>query len=67
VIYVYHGGNESPSGEVSQRIVGSDIHPDILGFGISFSRSFDIDGNNYTGKWKTKAKSANYAVESVCE
>jgi len=47
-IYVYHGGNQGPSEEASQRIVGSEIGHDILGFGISFSRSFDIDGNNYT-------------------
>ena len=62
MIYVYHGGKEGPNGKYSQRIVGSDIRPDILGFGISFSRSLDIDGNNYNGKWKTRAKSANFAV-----
>jgi hypothetical protein len=62
VIYVYHGGVKGPSEEASQRIVGSEIRPDILGFGISFSRALDIDDNKYNGKWKTKAKSANYAV-----
>jgi len=62
VIYVYHGGKAGPSEEASQRIVGSEIGPDILGFGISFSRSLDIDGNDYTGKWKTKTKHANCAV-----
>ena len=62
MIYVYHGGKEGPNQETSQRIVGNEIRPDIRGFGISFSRSLDIDGNNYNGKWKTKAKSAIYAV-----
>jgi hypothetical protein len=56
VIYVYHGGKEGPSTKPSQKIVGSDIRPGIQGFGISFSRSLDIDGNNYDGKWKTKKK-----------
>jgi hypothetical protein len=62
VIYIYHGGKEGPSEEASQRIAGSEIRPDILGFGISFSRSLDIDSNSYNGKWKTKAKPANNAV-----
>jgi hypothetical protein len=50
VIYIYHGGKEGPKIEAAQRIDGKDIHPDIMGFGISFSRSLDIDGNNYSGK-----------------
>ena len=49
VIYVYHGGKTGPSVEVSQRIVGRQILPGIRGFGISFSRSLDIDANKYTG------------------
>lgn len=47
VIYVYHGGKSGPQKEFSQRIIGRKVHSDILGFGISFSRSLDVDGNHY--------------------
>ncbi|PNF29707.1 hypothetical protein B7P43_G13071, partial [Cryptotermes secundus] len=47
VIYIYHGGQRGPKREVSQRIIGSEVHPQILGFGISFSRNLDIDRNHY--------------------
>jgi hypothetical protein len=53
VIYVYHGGKSGPEKEVSQKIIGSAVHSDILGFGISFSRSLDVDGDHYPGKSKT--------------
>jgi hypothetical protein len=56
VIYIYHGGKRGPKREVSQRIVGSEVHPQILGFGISFSRSLDVDGNHYPGKSKIERK-----------
>lgn len=54
VIYIYHGGIKGPRREVSQRIVGKELRPDIQGFGISFSRSLDIDGNKYSGKSNMK-------------
>jgi hypothetical protein len=56
VIYIYHGGKQGPKREVSQRIIGSEVHPQILGFGISFSRSLDVDGNHYPGKSKAERK-----------
>jgi hypothetical protein len=52
VIYIYHGGKGGPRGKASQRITGSEVRRDILGFGISFSRSLDIDGNHYPGRSK---------------
>jgi hypothetical protein len=56
VIYIYHGGKRGPTREVSQRIIGSEVHPQILGFGISFSRSLDVDENHYPGKLKREKK-----------
>ncbi|XP_021931323.1 integrin alpha-PS3-like isoform X2 [Zootermopsis nevadensis] len=48
VIYIFHGRQDTQRWEFSQRIVGKEVHTDILGFGISFSKSLDIDGNNYS-------------------
>ncbi|XP_069682692.1 integrin alpha-PS5-like isoform X11 [Periplaneta americana] len=44
-IYIYNGGDNGLV--MSQRIVATDIAPNIMGFGISIARAADIDLNKY--------------------
>ncbi|KAK5648902.1 hypothetical protein RI129_003794 [Pyrocoelia pectoralis] len=47
VIYIYRGNSYGLGSNPSQRIVGKDFVPNILGFGISISKPADVDMNNY--------------------
>lgn len=35
--------------KVTQKILGKSLYPNLKGFGMSFSRAFDIDDNNFAG------------------
>ncbi|XP_050388570.1 integrin alpha-4 [Patella vulgata] len=48
VVYIYNGKLSGIHQEYSQRIVGSDLKPSLLGFGWSISRPHDVDGNFYS-------------------
>ncbi|RZC18410.1 integrin alpha-PS3-like, partial [Asbolus verrucosus] len=47
VLYVYRGNGNGLDINYCQRIAGKDIYPNIRGFGISMSRTVDIDSNKY--------------------
>jgi hypothetical protein len=47
IVYIYRGSNVGLV--LSQRIVGSELVPNVAGFGFGISRGQDIDKNGYNG------------------
>ncbi|CAI9735934.1 integrin alpha-4 [Octopus vulgaris] len=46
-IYIYFGSNLKLNENNRQKILGKTLDKDLKGFGISFSKPMDIDGNGY--------------------
>ncbi|GAB1607531.1 integrin alpha-4-like [Argonauta hians] len=46
-IYIYFGNHLKPRETNRQKILGKTLHSSLQGFGISFSKAMDIDGNGY--------------------
>lgn len=49
VVYIFQGSKKGLITVESQRIVGKEVSSELRGFGLSISRSLDIDGNKYLG------------------
>lgn len=49
-VYIFKGTSQGLQMEPCQIIIGKDISPDILGFGITISKPIDMDDNGYEGK-----------------
>uniref|UniRef100_A0A6P7GBD7 Integrin alpha-PS3-like n=1 Tax=Diabrotica virgifera virgifera TaxID=50390 RepID=A0A6P7GBD7_DIAVI len=47
IVYIYKGSPEGLLAKPCQVIVGKDIYPGLLGFGITISKAVDMDGNGY--------------------
>ncbi|XP_023217305.1 integrin alpha-4-like [Centruroides sculpturatus] len=46
-IYIYHGSSNGIKSEFVQRIFAADVDRHLMGFGISISKPYDVDFNNY--------------------
>lgn len=46
-VYIFKGTSQGLQMEPCQIIIGKDISPDILGFGITISKPIDMDDNGY--------------------
>ncbi|CAG9864249.1 unnamed protein product [Phyllotreta striolata] len=46
-VYIFKGTNEGLQTNPVQKIIGKDIMPDLLGFGITISKAVDMDYNGY--------------------
>lgn len=48
-VYIYSYDDISRSLILSQKISGKDVHSSLKGFGVSLSRTTDIDDNGFVG------------------
>ncbi|XP_067122997.1 integrin alpha-4-like [Centruroides vittatus] len=46
-IYIYHGSSNGLKTKFVQRIFAADVDRHLMGFGISISKPYDVDFNNY--------------------
>lgn len=52
--------------KVTQKILGKNLYPNLKGFGMSFSRAFDIDDNNFVGMSGCLFNSNNFMSVYYC-
>lgn len=50
VVYIFNGRAGSVNTKYSQKIIGKNIHPGIMSFGLFISESRDMDANGFPGK-----------------
>ena len=50
VVYIFNGRVGSVNTKYSQKIIGKNIHPGIMSFGLFISESRDMDANGFPGK-----------------